>query len=88
MAFEYSDFDDPKKFLKYPLAEIKTPHDGDTVWLDRYWVVTPDEHVLFFRGRSAQCNTCLHIMDSMMKRYPRCRMELVPVSYIPASYYT
>lgn len=80
MAF---DVEDPKRFEKYALEDLKVPHEGDTVYLDRYWVVTPDEHVLFARGCSAQCNPNIAVMEHIMPNYPTCRMERVAVAYVP-----
>lgn len=80
------EIDNPAKFMKYPLAALKTPGDGDIVYADRYWVVTPDDHVLFYSGCSPQCNSHIEVMDTMMRRYPTCRMEKIPAAFVPAIY--
>jgi hypothetical protein len=46
------------KYTKVKIADITTPTGKDVVQVleDRYWVVTPANEVLLYRGRIPQCN--------------------------------
>jgi hypothetical protein len=74
-------------FTKVPLSEL-TPDKiiGGTydIMTDFYWAVTEDDCVLFYRGRSAQCNRNKGIVERIVARagYPPTRIEFIPIAYL------
>jgi len=74
---------DESKYLKIKLADILTARMDDgclMVMTNRYWEVTPDDCVLFYRGVSPQCNIYKNITEQF--RNEDCRVEFIPVAYI------
>lgn len=73
-------------FVRVPLAEITKPRDGAMAYVDHWWVVTPQDEVLFFKRKwgSPQCNH----NESITKRLgcPQiegCRAQFVPLAFVP-----
>lgn len=74
-------------FKKVPYVDLINPKDGYVVYLDYWWVVTPDSEVLFYTARGAyspQCNKNERIVQMLCKNkhYDGCRPVYVPVAYV------
>lgn len=50
---------------KISIETATTPSDEALVKMNRWWVVTPDSEILFYKGCSAQCNTDRSIAESI-----------------------
>ena len=76
---------DPKDFIRMPLSRLTTPHDGDTVYTNRYWQLTADNEVLFYRRYSSpQCNSNKRIVERLGGHdFPGSTIVFVPVAYLP-----
>lgn len=53
------------KYVKYKVEEVTKPKDGTTVWMDKYWVVSPDNEICIFNGITPLCNSVLSITERM-----------------------
>lgn len=79
MAEDYS----KKPWVKIPIEEIKTPKAGKACYGPAWWVVTPDDCVLKFRGHSFQCNTDKAIVEYLIaKTHHRCRAEFIEMAFV------
>lgn len=75
-----------KRYRFVSVEKLTTPFDGARVMLNRWWVVTPDRKVMFFRGFAPQCNSeesiakRLAVKDGM---YPHpCSVEFIPLAFV------
>ena len=74
-----------QKITKIPIEQILDPPVGQTVDVrgPTWWIVTPDNCVMFCRG-SPQCNTNQIIVRKMRdKIYKDCDLVLLDKCYIP-----
>jgi len=72
---------DRAPWIKMPLAELTTPAPGRMCMGPRYWAVTPDECVLFYRSHgSPQCNTNSAIVERIR---PGLEVRYVPMAFVP-----
>lgn len=67
-------YDDKTKWIKMTVSDLTTPKPGRIVYGARWWSVTPDDCVLFFKSYcSPQCNVnrevCAHIKPELEQRY-------------------
>ena len=55
------------------------------VYRNAWWVVDKDDNVLFYRGRSPQCNSNKDVTQSFVDRgmCPDCEVRFIPVMFIP-----
>lgn len=80
MSFTSDGYDKPH-WLKMSLEELTTPKEGRVCRLGRWWAVTEQNEVLFFkRHTSPQCNYNVEVMKSI---HPEARHVFVPVAYVP-----
>lgn len=79
----------PEHIKTVPLADITKPAENTTPYIDRWWVATADDEVLFFtrykrRVGSPQCNRDRRMADGLIETlYPDCKVLFVPVAYVP-----
>jgi hypothetical protein len=74
-----NDYNDPKFWTKVPLEDIKTPKTNKMCVGQRFWAVTDDNCVLFFKGHSPQYNHS----EAILKRIrPDCRVEYIEMAYV------
>ena len=70
------------KCLKIKVSDAITPIDDALTRLNRWWVISPDEEILFYNGHSAQCNSnkniALHLADGH-----NLKVVFLPCVYIP-----
>lgn len=74
------------KYTHLSLERLKTPTNGTLVFTDRYWLVTPQNEVLFFRSYTCpQCNSNKEIAERILgeRIAEGYRVEYVPVAYVP-----
>lgn len=54
------------------------------VLVDHWWIVTPDNKVMIYRGNSPQCNMSKLIAQKIKdKLYPECSVRKIDIAYIP-----
>lgn len=71
------------RWRKVPLEKLKTPRGGAICYTDTWWIVTPDNCVLFFRGFSPQCNSNEAVAKYLRERlHPTCTVEKIEVAYL------
>lgn len=71
-----------KPWKKFPLEKLKVPRNGALCRTGLWWIVTPDKHVLFYKG-SPQCNISEAITKSIRDRiHIGCDVEYMPVSFV------
>lgn len=77
-----------KKYLYMPLEELKQPKDDAMVHLDRYWVVTDKNEVIFHRRYSGpQCNRHKGIADRLAGIHgDKVRVEFVSMAFVPIAW--
>lgn len=78
--YDLSDFD------HVHVDELVTPHEGQVVYMDRWWIVI-DSHVLFYNKRGAyspQCNHDKTVAEYMVRKYPNATVYQIPVAFVPA----
>lgn len=64
-----------------PVGKAIKPFDGARVICDRWWIVQ-DEHLLFFRGFSPQCNAIKEIAERIAKKlYPEADVRFFETVY-------
>lgn len=70
-------------YIRMSLSDLTTPKGGRIVMTDRWWVVTEDEHVLFYRSYgSPQCNSNKAITERLAPSAGG-KPVFVPVAYVP-----
>jgi len=74
-----------EKFIKMPVSELITPEDGRMVYCNRWWCVTENDEVLFFRSYvSPQCNSDKRLVDRLCKMKPfKTEAKFISVAYVP-----
>lgn len=72
------------EFERISLGEVKTPRDGSTVLLNRWWVLDGD-FVLGFKTKDGflvpQCNKYESVLDNMVKRKEGLSKVFLPIAY-------
>jgi len=73
-----------QRMRKVKIEKATTPRTGNfRVFVGWWWVVTPEEEILLYRGVSPQCNESMdlavRVRDSL---YPDCTVRRLPVVYI------
>lgn len=72
------------KFTRIPISEITaTPNGLVMAYKDYWWIVTPDEEVLQFRGTSMQCN--LNRVICERHKPEGCTVRQLPIAFIKVS---
>jgi hypothetical protein len=75
------------KHTKVKIADITTPTGKDVVQVfeDRYWVVTPADEVLLYRGYTPQCSPYRSIAERMARLYEDedCTIKYLPIAFVP-----
>lgn len=72
-----------KPWKKMLLSDLITPKNDSLCKLGRWWIVTPDRHVLFY-GESPQCNANEAVAKHLLnKLHSGCTIEFVAVAYVP-----
>lgn len=75
-----------EKCVKIPISELISTNGKDVVQIYKnyYWVVTPNDEVLFFKGRTPQCNADKKCAESFLEKlYPNCTVEQIPIAFVP-----
>jgi len=67
-------------YVRYPLSEVTVIKDRRECWMDLYWVITPEQEILIYRGISPQCNSVRAIAERMCPE--GCHIESIPVVYL------
>lgn len=72
---------DHAPWIKMPLHELTTPLPGRLVVGARWWAVTPDKCVLFYKTHtSPQCNVDRRIMERLR---PELDLQFIELAYVP-----
>lgn len=74
------------KWIKIPIEDITTPKMGRICYTDRWWVLTPNNEVLFYKSyTSPQCNINKAVIDhALLKLHAEgCTAQFLPVAYLP-----
>ena len=71
-----------KDFKKVPILEATSIPDKNgfyELYKNRYWEVTEDDCILFYKGISPQCNSNKVIVEGLLKKniFPNSRAELI-----------
>lgn len=78
------------EFLKVPIENILSPLTNGgcnfTILKNRYWNVTKDNCVLFFKGYSPQCNINKSIVERNCPK--NTGVKLIDLAYIPTKHYS
>jgi hypothetical protein len=70
-----------KLLTKIPIEKATKPFDGARVYADKWWIVM-DGCVLFYRGRSPQCNANEDIAKRLRDRlYPGAEVHQLAVVF-------
>ena len=77
------------KYILAPIEDIITPKEGRVVFMERWWNVTEDDKVLFYRSyASPQCNSNKRIADHLCDyRDIKTKTVFIPVAFCPDSRY-
>ena len=76
------DTTDPKIITKVPITTAIMPFDGAMVIANRWWTVI-DNCILFYRGRSPQCNSEEAVSRCLTKKlYPGADCIFIPIVYV------
>lgn len=67
------------KYTRHPLSEVTVMKDRRECWMDLYWVITPEQEILIYRG-IPQCNSVRAIAERMCPE--GCHIEFIPVVYL------
>jgi len=79
-----ADYNNPRKYTKFKLADVITPSHGKIVMGDHWWIVTPDDCILLYGNVSWQCNRDSDICTSILRKcYPDCHIEHFSFLYVP-----
>lgn len=73
-------YDDPKQWKKVHKDIITTPKSNTLCMCDKWWAVTKDGYVLFFKGHSPQYNSNKEVVQRIR---PDCTVEFISVAYLP-----
>jgi len=72
---------DKAPWIKMPVAELTTPTPGRLCMGPRYWAVTPDNCVLFYKAHySPQCNVNEEIVHRVR---PGLEVRHIPMAFVP-----
>lgn len=76
------------KYTYISVEEIQEPVDGAETIVDHWWIVTPENNVIIWTGRSTaytpQCNADKRIVEWSLKRfgYENCTVQKIPVAFL------
>lgn len=65
---------------KYKISDMCLPLEKGgyfRLMKNKYWIVTPEDEILCYRGYSWQCNDNEVITNGFLKMYPNCRVEFI-----------
>lgn len=62
------------------------PRDGDTVFLNRYWIKHPTHGLVVYRHIAPQCTTYQSVAERLLAIYPWAVIEFLPVAYVRINY--
>lgn len=51
------------------------------VFVNQYWFVTKDRHVLRYKNMSFQTNRDIRVLENLHNIYPNCTIEKIPFIY-------
>jgi hypothetical protein len=74
-----------ERFIRVPISEISTPKNGRICFGQRWWHVTTNDEVLFFRKKwhSPQCNSNEAVVRGMP--IEGCEPRYIEMVYLPHS---
>lgn len=71
-----------KPWRKVPLDKLRTPREGALCMMNHWWVITPDQCVLFYNG-TPQCNSNEKVTKYLLgKLHTGCEAIAVDVAYL------
>jgi hypothetical protein len=76
------------KWILAPVEDITQPSDGRVCYADRWWAVTENREVLFFRSYdSPQCNKLKIVAERLGKGFnaPETTLVFINMAFIPPS---
>ena len=73
-------------YILVPMEDIITPKEGRHVLMERWWNVTENDEVLFYRSyASPQCNSNKSIVDHLWdSKTIKTRSVFIPVAFCPS----
>lgn len=80
--------EDKKKFKFISLEELTTPHEGDVVFLNRYWLLDEEGRAMIYTNGGAftpQCNSSEAVAQrgaSYSSDY-----RFIPIAYVNRKFY-
>lgn len=72
-------------YTKIPIVDLTNPENYDVaqIFNNYWWVVTPDDCALLFRGCAPQCNMSKNVCEKIMKQlHPDCRCEQIKLAFV------
>ena len=76
-----NEYDYPNRWIKMKVEDLLTPKEGRVCYGPRWWAVTEDDCVLFYKSyNSPQCNTVKSICEHIR---PDCRVEFFDIAFVP-----
>ena len=80
------------EWILAPISDIITPKNGRICYCDRWWFITENDEVLFFRSYSSPiCNSYLDVMNKLGNNFnpPNITLKITPkfieTAFIPHS---
>jgi hypothetical protein len=73
-------------YIKFPISKATEPPQDGACWIyrDRFWLVV-DECILFYMGRSPQCNSQESIVARLNLTKDAGEIRFIPLVFVPMS---
>lgn len=74
------------QWILVPISDITTPKDGRICYCDRWWRVTENDEVLFFKAyTSPQCNSNPEVIKHVNKSFnsPSTTPKFIETAFLP-----
>ena len=68
------------KYVKYKVEDVTKPKDGTTVWMDKYWVISPENEICISNGITPQYSILQSTAERMCPE--GYHVEFIPLVYL------
>lgn len=78
------------KYTNIPIKDLETPKAGvHDIIIDAWWIVTPEDEILLYQGRSPQYNQNKTIAERVIKKLhpPEYTLRQIPIIFLPFNDY-
>lgn len=77
-------------YILVPMKDILTPKDGRMCFANRWWIVTKDHEVIFFKNYdNPQCNTIKNVTERLCIICKEAvTLEFIDMTYVPFNWRT